>query len=557
VADSLPPAVRAAFEVPPDPARRLPGGGGTAWRTGDLILKPGHHPVVGAWLADVFADLDDPGFRVPRPVRAADGGWLVDGWAAWTAVDGEPDPVGHWPDLVAAGRAFHTAIADVPIPRWIGRSRHRWGVAERAVWDGQGVDVAPELADLVAALHDVTRPIALPAQLIHGDLAGNVLFADGQPPAIIDFSPCRRPAGYALAIAAVDVLTWNGAPAPILGALSDEDEIDQLLLRAAMWRLITESLGRTDPDGLLAVRRANEPVVDLLLSRVSGRSAVVARTTDRGIAALTGRLLGDEITGLRPTGGGYSGAVTRIAERDGGPVFVKTGTAGDLDVELTVYESVGSRAFLPRLLASVREPVPMLVAEALDPDGWVREWTPDLVDATRDLLHEVHSVPAPPGVPRLGPAYNPWTAIAADPVRLLRMDVCSERWLTGHLDTLAAAAAEARVEGASLIHRDVCRANLWALDGRLVLVDWASAAIGDPWFDHHLWLVACHAEGGPEPESGQGPRAYATGHAALIAGQQPLLAPARDTDPALFDQRRDRLRTALSWAARLLELPPI
>ena len=45
-------------------------------------------------------------------------------------------------------------------------------------------------------------------------------------------------------------------------------------------------------------------------------------------------------------------------------------------------------------------------------------------------------------------------------------------------------------------------------------------------------------------------------HAALIAGRQPLLTPARDANPALFDQRRHRLAVALSWAARLLRLPP-
>ena len=34
--------------------------------------------------------------------------------------------------------------------------------------------------------------------LIHADLAGNVLFADGMPPAVIDFSPLERPAGLPL-----------------------------------------------------------------------------------------------------------------------------------------------------------------------------------------------------------------------------------------------------------------------------------------------------------------------------------------------------------------------
>jgi uncharacterized protein (TIGR02569 family) len=558
VSEDLPAEVCAAFGVSADSAVRLPGGAGVCWRAGGMVFKPGQRPAVGSWLAEVFDGLRGPGFRVPRPMRALDGSWVVGGWAAWGAVEGEAAPLRHWPELVAASRAFHAALADVPAPAWIGRGDDRWSVAERVVWDGARVDVAPELADLVDALSAATRPVRLPSQLVHGDIAGNVLFAPGRPPAVIDFSPGRRPAGYALAVAAVDLLAWSAAPPGILDELSDEDDIDQLLLRALWWRLVTESLGRPDPDSRQAVRRANEPVVDLLLSRVSGRSPTVVLRTDDDLAASVGRVLGAEIRGLRPVTGGHSRSVTRLADRaGGGAVFVKAAdavTREELEVELAVYEALPDNAFLPRLLATARDPVPMLVLEALPADGWLREWTPRVVDATRALLHDVHTAPAPPGVPVLGTVPNPWDAIAVDPACLLRMNVCSHRWLTTHLDTLRAAAAHAPTAGESLIHRDVRAANMWCRDERLVLVDWAAAAIGNPWLDLHLWLVALHAEGGPTPETHQGP--HAAGHAALIAGQQPLLTPPRDIDPTLFDQRRRRLDVALSWAARQLALPP-
>ena len=235
-----------------------------------------------------------------------------------------------------------------------------------------------------------------------------------------------------------------------------------------------------------------------------------------------------------------------------GSVFVKAGA--DVEVELAVYEGLGKRAFLARRLGSTRSPVPMLVLETLDSGGWVEDWSPELSEATRSLLHEVHSLPAPAGVPRMGAAANPWTAIAADPARLLRLQVCSAKWLEASLDKLSTAAASARTAGESLIHRDVRAANLWRHDGRLVLADWGSAAIGEPWFDLHLWLVALGAEGGPAPSLGQGP--HAVGQAALIAGLQVLLAPSRDSNPTLFDLRRRRLQVALPWAAHLLELPP-
>jgi prepilin-type processing-associated H-X9-DG protein len=55
------------------------------------------------------------------------------------------------------------------------------------------------------------RPVHLPEQLLHGDLTGNVLFADGVAPAIIDRSPYWRPVSWAAAVAVVDALCCIGA----------------------------------------------------------------------------------------------------------------------------------------------------------------------------------------------------------------------------------------------------------------------------------------------------------------------------------------------------------
>jgi hypothetical protein len=39
-----------------------------------------------------------------------------------------------------------------------------------------------------------------------------------------------------------------------------------------------------------------------------------------------------------------------------------------------------------------------------------------------------------------------------------------------------------------------------------------------------------------------------------MAGNEALIAPARDSNPSLFEVRRRRLAVALPWAARLLGL---
>ena len=308
------PEVLASFGASADPVS-LPGGRGTAWRAGEVVLKPAGDPRVARWTADLYRDLDpldlldplspldplaarrDPGFRVPRPLRTvaedgATGDWvaqdpLAGAWVAWQWLPGEPASWSgvspFWPSLIAASRAFHAALVGRPAPPWLGRDGSQWTVGDQVAWGerdpGSVLAAAPgplaaQLRSLLAAL----RPVRLPAQLIHGDLGGNVLFAAGEPPAVIDFSPYWRPAGLALAVAAVDALTWSGAEPAILGELADQPELDQLLARAHVGRLVTEIVSRRgDPDpsvGLETVTRTGEPVTALVLERLAAGRAV-------------------------------------------------------------------------------------------------------------------------------------------------------------------------------------------------------------------------------------------------------------------------------------------
>ena len=283
------PGVLAAFGARADPVP-LPGGEGTAWRAGEVVLKPAGDPRVARWTADLYRDLDldplgsptarrDPGFRVPRPLRAAAGDWVAGGWVAWQWLHGEPASWAgvspFWPRLIAASRAFHAALAGRPAPPWLGRDGSPWTAGDQVAWGerdpGSILAAAPgplagQLRGLLAAL----RPVRLPSQLIHGDLGGNVLFSPASPPAVIDFSPYWRPAGLALAVAAVDALTWGGADPAILGELDGEPGIGQLLARAHVGRLVTEVVSRRgDQGGLDTVARTGRPVTMLILARLA------------------------------------------------------------------------------------------------------------------------------------------------------------------------------------------------------------------------------------------------------------------------------------------------
>jgi uncharacterized protein (TIGR02569 family) len=245
-----------------------------------VVLKPADSVREGRWFAEVYDALTGPGFRVPRPVRAVTGDWVAHDWTAWQWVAGAAaDWSGvsaRWPELIAVSRALHAALANVPVPvpSWQGTIENPWTIGDQVAWGERDPGpllgpAAGQLAGQIRRLLPVLRPVDLPDQLIHADLAGNVLFADGAPPAVIDFSPLYRPAGLPLAIVAVDTLMWRQARPEALDQLAGEPELDQLLARGLMYRLVTEIVMRAGTAGIDVAARAGQPVTDLLLARLA------------------------------------------------------------------------------------------------------------------------------------------------------------------------------------------------------------------------------------------------------------------------------------------------
>src|SRR5215207_8118569 len=107
-----PPAhVLAAFEVSGHP-ESLSGGQATAWRAGDVVLKPLDMSIDALrWQAEVLGSVEPDGFRVAAPMRSQDGELVVDGWTAWPMLAGVHAP--RWADIVAVGERLHRALARV------------------------------------------------------------------------------------------------------------------------------------------------------------------------------------------------------------------------------------------------------------------------------------------------------------------------------------------------------------------------------------------------------------------------------------------------------------
>ncbi len=263
-----------AFGVRRQPVHPLGGGQGRAWAAGDLVLKPVDDVVEAVWAADVLASLVEDGFRINRPVRSRADQWVVDGWSAWRRLRGEHDTAGRWSDVLRVGRKVTAALSGLPAPAFLGTRTDPWAVADRMAWGEGPCTVLHEvLRPLAERLTDVVVPDHGPSQVIHGDLTGNVLFAAGLPPGVIDFTPYWRPAGFCLAIVAVDAVLWHGARTWLPGAVPGTDDGTSLLARAALRRLITSdrlAAGRpeaTRGDYLRSTAVDHERVLSLLGER--------------------------------------------------------------------------------------------------------------------------------------------------------------------------------------------------------------------------------------------------------------------------------------------------
>lgn len=240
----------------------------SAWRAGAVVLKPIQEPNPGEgdWVSDVLDAVIEDGFRVIKPIRADTGRWLVDGWSAWHWLEGEHERLA-WDEVLVASRAFHVALANAvaaleyaPRPTWLDTRTHRWAVAEAVVWHDAPLPTNAVYDVPEFALWERARALGPPlsdgerraSQVIHGDIAGNVLrAADGQL-AFIDVSPGWRPAASTEAQVLVEAVAWHGAPASTLDPVIASRDGRVAAARACGFRLLCGfqalSLGATFND---------------------------------------------------------------------------------------------------------------------------------------------------------------------------------------------------------------------------------------------------------------------------------------------------------------------
>ena len=185
-------------------------------------------------------------------------------------VPGGSHLAGRWRDIIRTGDVFHRKTAPVQRPSFLDDREDPWAIGDRVAWGEMSISDIPETKH-VERLTAHRRPVGGPSHLIHGDLTGNVLFHDRLPPAIIDLAPYFRPALFATAIVVADALAWEGADESLAHELvAQEPDFPQHLLRALIFRVVTDRLCRLDQPLRADEDDAYLPAVDLAI-RMAGR----------------------------------------------------------------------------------------------------------------------------------------------------------------------------------------------------------------------------------------------------------------------------------------------
>ncbi|KAI1865361.1 uncharacterized protein JN550_008409 [Neoarthrinium moseri] len=242
----------------------LAGGMGLCFRIGNVVLKPTDDKHEAQGVSELTAHLlsnVSSEYRLSRPIPIIRDAakYVHSGWTASTFLEGSSGSKPRIAETLSVSRAFHRdlAMAYFKKPRFVDERINRWSESDRVTWgekaleDVDNVDfvILEILNPTLEQLKEMMEPLPrdLESQLMHADLAGNVLFDDqsGLAPAIIDLTMYWRPAAYAEAIMVVDGIMWHGEGKELIELCGTGQVWIQLLIRALYWREITFAI---DPD---------------------------------------------------------------------------------------------------------------------------------------------------------------------------------------------------------------------------------------------------------------------------------------------------------------------
>lgn len=238
---NVPHGVLLAYGLQASGLRKLGGTSQNTFRHEDIILKKVGDEREATWISQAYRSLSSSDFRVPSPVLSSHGRYSEEGWFAYRHLEGVHLEK-NWREKLAVCRKFNAVSSRLDWPEWTERRQDPWSRGHRVAWGREPIPsswsslAASTIRELLGQCRQDDAGCG--SQVIHGDLAGNLIFSKaGLPPALIDFSPCFGPPQYSDAILFVDVFAWESATKSEFDFYEFTESFRSLLFRATAFRL--------------------------------------------------------------------------------------------------------------------------------------------------------------------------------------------------------------------------------------------------------------------------------------------------------------------------------
>ncbi|MDY6048980.1 MAG: TIGR02569 family protein [Corynebacterium sp.] len=230
-------------------------------RIGDLVASPVADVERANWSATVCDTVAPTGVRLARPLRSTDGRFTVAGWKVSQFVPGEIHARAD--EVVAASLRLAESMAALPIPRFATRTVPAilsevdiFDLADRAAWADNPAPVlavgfgpgAEATEDQQIALENAAvvlsrrEEISGADHVCHADMFATTLTWQSQPPCVTGIVCVAHPAAYTAALTMVDAMIAGAANADLIDRFRDVRNIDQLVIRALLYRLYIHAL---------------------------------------------------------------------------------------------------------------------------------------------------------------------------------------------------------------------------------------------------------------------------------------------------------------------------
>lgn len=244
----------------------LKGGQNTSIRVDSAVLKPVEDVSRCERLLSLIDPIQPDGYRLAKPIRNNNGTFVYKGWSC-TRFEKGREAKGRIQEKLRVSRLFHRDISHIPI-RDLPPADDPWAKAHRIAWQADPLpQQMPEVAREVIRhlLQSVTLNDRYDAQIVHGDLAGNILFDEVLEPLIIDFSPTAAPIEYAEAILVCDCVAWQGSELSDIRLLPYNAFYKEMIIRAIVFRLAVAAMFSEGGSDVFANEySAYKPIIDYI-----------------------------------------------------------------------------------------------------------------------------------------------------------------------------------------------------------------------------------------------------------------------------------------------------